>query len=171
MKRQMAFDETGNEYLDNGERAIFFARGVLETVKKLRWSPDIIQCQGWMASLVPLYIKTAYRDEPAFTDTKVITSLFGSQLKGDLGENFKKNIVFRNTKLNLLKNYSDKFDFNELMKLAIDYSDGVVEATQGIDASLVEHAKAKNLPLMPYSDKDFAETYKPFYDIVAPNKD
>ena len=59
MKRQMAVDETGEEYPDNGERAIFFARGVLETVKKLRWTPDIIHCQGWMAAVVPLYIKTA----------------------------------------------------------------------------------------------------------------
>ena len=43
LKRQMATDESGNEYDDNGERAVFFARGVLETVKKLRWTPDVIQ--------------------------------------------------------------------------------------------------------------------------------
>ena len=61
-KRQMTADETGKEYADNGERAIFFARGVLETVKKLRWTPDIIHCQGWMSSVVPFYIKTAYHD-------------------------------------------------------------------------------------------------------------
>ena len=79
-KRQMAVDEQGEEYPDNGERAIFFARGVLETVKKLRWSPDIIHCQGWMGAIVPLYIKKAYCSEPAFANAKVVTSLFSKEL-------------------------------------------------------------------------------------------
>ena len=72
MKRKMALDENGEEYDDNGERAIFFARGVLETVKKLRWSSEIIHCQGWMSYIVPLFVKAAYNDEPTFTDTKLL---------------------------------------------------------------------------------------------------
>ena len=72
LKRQMGTDENGNEYADNGERAIFYARGVLETVKKLRWVPDIIHCEGWMSALVPLFVKTAYQDEPSFCDSKII---------------------------------------------------------------------------------------------------
>ena len=72
-RRFMTIDENGEEYVDNGERAIFFARGVLETVKKLRWVPDVIHCQGWMTAVVPLYIKTAYHDEPSFANTKVVT--------------------------------------------------------------------------------------------------
>ena len=80
-KRQMETDENGEEYADNGERAVFFARGVLETVKKLRWTPDIIHCQGWMSAIIPLYVKTAYHDEPSFANTKVITSLFSKELK------------------------------------------------------------------------------------------
>ena len=90
MKRRMTEDEEGKEYEDNGERAIFFARGVLETVKKLRWVPDVIHCQGWMSAVVPLYIKKAYHDEPSFADTKVVTSLFSSPFKGTLDTNFKK---------------------------------------------------------------------------------
>ena len=89
-KRQMITNEQGEDYTDNGERAIFFARGILETVKKLRWIPDIIHCQGWMGAVVPLYIKTAYHDEPSFANTKVVTSLFAKSLKSDLGDNFKK---------------------------------------------------------------------------------
>ena len=81
----MTKDELGNDYPDNGERAIFFARGVLETVKKLRWAPDIIHCQGWMSSVIPFYVKTAYHDEPQFINAKVVTSLFGEQPAGDLG--------------------------------------------------------------------------------------
>ena len=85
-KRRMTTDESGEDYPDNGERAIFFARGVLETVKKLRWVPDIIHCQGWMSAVVPLYVKTAYRDEPSYGETKVVTSLFGKSVQKDLGQ-------------------------------------------------------------------------------------
>ena len=74
--RKMAADEQGKEYDDNGERAIFYARGVLETVKKLRWTPDIIVCQGWISAVVPLFVKTAYKEEPSFSESKVITTLY-----------------------------------------------------------------------------------------------
>ena len=127
-KRQMEKDELGNEYPDNGERAIFFARGVLETVKKLRWTPDIIVCQGWMSGVIPLYIKTAYHDEPSFANAKVVTTLLANQLKNDLGENFKDCVEYRDAKASLLDTYKAKFDFTELGKLAIDYSDGIIEA-------------------------------------------
>ena len=80
-KRQMTTDEAGEEYADNGERAIFFARGVLETVKKLRWTPDIIHCQGWMSAVVPFYVKKAYHEEPSFANTKIVTSLFSEQIQ------------------------------------------------------------------------------------------
>ena len=119
-KRQMAIDENGEEYTDNGERAIFFARGVLETVKKLRWVPDIIHCQGWMSAVVPFYIKTAYHEEPSFANTKVVTSLFSKSLKKDFGENFKSCLEFREANAELLQPYNDTFDFDELSKLAID---------------------------------------------------
>ena len=76
-KRAMFADESGKEYDDNIERAVFYARGVLETVKKLRWCPDVIYCQGWMSAVVPFYIKTAYREEPPFAAAKVVSSLYG----------------------------------------------------------------------------------------------
>ena len=75
-QRMMAADEEGNEYTDNDQRAIFYARGVLETVKKLRWCPDIIHCHGWMTALIPIYIKTAYREEPWFLDSLVVFSVY-----------------------------------------------------------------------------------------------
>jgi len=115
-KRRMETDESGEEYPDNGERAIFFARGVLETVKKLRWVPDIVVCQGWMSAVVPLYIKTAYHEEPSFAHTKVITSLFANQLKNDLGDKFKACLEFREAKSQLLDAYNESFDFIELGK-------------------------------------------------------
>ena len=184
----MTEDENGMEYADNGERAIFFARGVLETVKKLRWAPDLIQCQGWMTAVVPLYIKTAYHDDPSFANTKVVTSLFDNQLKTQLGDNFKRCVEFRDAKADLLKPYAEKFDFMELGKMAIDYSDGVVglgfryefpvqpglrcfviqdeKTGENVNADLLAYAKGKEMPVLNYPGKDFAPAYKDFYNQI-----
>ena len=166
-KRQMEKDEMGEDYPDNGERAIFFARGVLETVKKLRWVPDIIHCQGWMSAVVPLYIKTAYHDEPSFAETKVVSSLFAKTLTKDLGENFKRCVEFREAKAELLKPYKDNFDFEELGKLAIDYSDGIVMAEPEVNETLTQYAADKGLPVLGYHE-DFAEAYEDFYQQICP---
>lgn len=149
-KRQMTINEKGEDYSDNGERAIFFARGVLETVKKLRWVPDIIHVQGWMGAVVPLYIKTAYHDEPSFANTKVVTSLFTKSLNSELGDNFKRCVEFRDAKAELLKKYNDKFDFEELGKLAIDYSDGVIAANKDVNEKLLKYAKSNHIPTLAY---------------------
>ena len=166
IKRQMATDESGEDYADNGERAIFFARGVLETVKKLRWTPDIIHCQGWMSGVVPFYVKTAYKDEPSFSNTKIITSLFTKSLKKDFGNNFKKCLEFKDANAQLLKNYNDVFDFEELGKMAIDYSDGIVTADKEVNETLLNYTKSKNLPLLEYPGEDYAEAYHQFYNLV-----
>src|SRR5574344_358212 len=170
MKRQMAANELGEEYPDNGERAIFFARGVLETVKKLRWVPDIIHCQGWMGAVIPLYVKTAYHEEPSFANAKVITSLFQNELKGSLGSNFKKCVEFRDAKKELLANYKEDFDFMELGKLAIDYSDGIIEGGNKVNANLLEYATQKNIPTLKFpGDDNYTDAYNEFYDSVTGN--
>ena len=169
-KRQMEKDEMGNDYPDNGERAIFFARGVLETVKKLRWVPDIIHCQGWMSAVVPLYIKTAYHDEPSFANTKVVTSLFTKTLQNDLGQNFKKCVEFRDAKAELLAPYNDNFDFHEMGKLAIDYSDGIVLATADVNQKLVDYTKEKQIPLLDFKE-DFVDAYEEFYKQICPEEE
>lgn len=169
--RQMGVDESGNEYTDNGERAIFYARGVLETVKKLRWQPDVIVCQGWMSAVVPLYIKTAYAEEPSFASSKIIISLHNNEQKGDLGSNFKQCVEFRDAKAELLDGYKEDFDFEELAKMAIDYCDGVIEGEEGVNSSLIEYAKEKNKPVMAYAGEEFGEAYKNFIDEVCPDQE
>ena len=168
-KRLMEKDEQGEDYPDNGERAIFFARGVLETVKKLRWVPDIIHCQGWMSAAVPFYVKTAYHDEPSFADTKVVTSLFTQNLDKDLGDNFKQCLEFREARAELLKDYNDNFDFAELSKLAIEYSDGVIQADETVNKDLLSYAKEKQIPVLDYQE-DFANAYETFYSQLFPEE-
>ena len=161
----MTKDELGNDYPDNGERAIFFARGVLETVKKLRWTPDIIHCQGWMSAVIPLYVKTAYHDEPQFANTKVVTSLFEEQPAGDLGCNFKSSLEFKAAKSELLEKYADPFNAVELGKLAIDYSDGIVKVGDKISDQLVHYAQCENKPLLTHPDTaaEIKSQYAAFY--------
>ncbi|MBP3777019.1 MAG: glycogen/starch synthase [Prevotella sp.] len=166
-KRQMTVDENGEDYPDNGERAIFFARGVLETVKKLRWIPDIIHVQGWMGAVVPLYIKTAYHEEPSFVNTKVVTSLFTKSLNSDFGTNFKKCVEFREAKAELLNKYNNNFDFEELGKLAIDYSDGVIAAHKDINEDLLKYAQSNNIPTLAYPGEEFGPAYEEFYNQIC----
>ena len=165
-KRKMGQDDSGNDYTDNGERAIFFARGVLETVKKLRWVPDIIHVQGWMGAVVPLYIKTAYHEEPSFANTKVVTSLFGKSLSSEIDDNFKRCVEFRDAKADLLKKYADRFTFEELAKIAIDYSDGVIAATKDVDPTLMAYAQEHSIPTLAYPGEDFHQAYEDFYEKI-----
>ena len=170
IKGQMSTEEMIEGYEENGERAIFFARGVLETVKKLRWAPDIIHCQGWMSAIVPIYIKTAYHDEPSFANTKVVTSLFAKSLKKNLEQTFKNSVEFRDATAEILKGYKDDFDFEELNKLAIDYSDGIIAAEEGISKDLLKYAADKNIPILDYVE-DYADAYEAFYEKICPSEE
>lgn len=166
LRKGIETDEDGNVYADNGERAIFFARGVLETVKKLRWTPDIIHCSGWMSSVVPLYIKNAYMDEPCFRDAKVVSSLYHTGMTGVIGGNFKNCLAFKDINAELLKKYTDDFDVTELAKLAIDYSDAVIEMEPNLLAEVKDYALASKKPFLAYPGEEFAASYKEFYDTL-----
>ena len=170
-KRLMGKDDKGEDYADNGERALFYARGVLETVKKLRWIPKIIHCQGWMSAAVPLYIKTAYHDEPSYANTKVITSLFPKGLDKNLDANFKRCVEFRDATAEVLSPYADIFDYDELCKLAIDFSDGVIQADPDVNPALLDYANEKNVPLLKYDKDNFAQACEDFYNVIAPDEE
>ena len=163
-RRGMESDEEGTIYSDNVERAVFYARGVLETVKKLRWIPDVIHCQGWMASLIPLYIKHAYHDEPCFHEVKIVTSLSNVSCEGISGKNAKNSIAFRDITPETLVSYPENFCMKDLEKLAIDFSDAVVEASAEINEELRAHAKEVVKTYLDYPGEDFAEAYKALYD-------
>lgn len=171
-KRSMTLDENGNEYDDNGERAIFYARGVLETVKKLRWIPDVIHCHGWITSLAPLYIKKAYHDEPSFRDTKIVFSASSPEFKNDLGQHFAECIPFKGaTKECFTEICADKLGHTELSKIAIKYSDGIILDDQNVSDELVEYAKSLNILILDYQPEDkYREAYNEFYDTVFDSK-
>ena len=166
--RLMATDEEGAEYPDNDERAIFYARGVLETVKKLRWCPDMIHCQGWISSLVPLYIKKAYMEEPSFRDSKVVLSLFENDLKANLQENIIDKMMLKNIERSDIEGIIPaNATFMDLYKLAISYSDGIVLHSDKVAPELLEFAREKGIPVLQHQDPDtFADAINNFYDEI-----
>ena len=119
-----------------------------------------------MASVIPFYVKTAYRDEPQFANSKVVTSLFSEQPQDSLGVNFKKSLEFREAKAERLKKYGDNFDFMELGKLAIDYSDGVISTSEGVNTALIDYAKNNEKQLLEHiaNDTELKGKYSDFYN-------
>ena len=102
-------DENGNSFDDNDERSIFFVRGVMETVKKLRWVPDIIHCHGWMTALAPLYIKKAYAEDPCFRDTKVIYSSYNNSFNSPFPASFSDKLLLEGIRKDP-ENYIDAYN-------------------------------------------------------------
>ena len=157
-------DENGEMFPDNDERAIFFAKGVIETVKKLNWAPDIIHVHGWLASLLPLYLKEFYKDEPLFTESKIVTSLYNQSFENTLNKGLIDKIKFDNVDENaisILKNPS----YNNIMKVAVDYSDAIIIGSQDIPEELQTYVENCEKPVLEYQDQDtFAEAYTEFYN-------
>ena len=165
--RQMVADENGVEYKDNDERAIFYARGVLETVKILRWCPDIIHCQGWMSAFVPLYIKKAYYDEPSFRDSKVIYSLYQEGFKSNLAPNFADQVLFKEVTPEDVSMMKSPASYEDLCKLAVAYSDGVIKNDETVNQNVIDYARSLNIPVLEYASGDaYADACDAFYDKV-----
>ncbi|MDO4211961.1 MAG: glycogen/starch synthase [Bacteroidales bacterium] len=166
-KRLMKDDDKGVEYADNTERAIFYARGVLETVKKLRWTPDVIHCQGWMSAIVPLYIKHAYQDEPTFKDAKVVFSAFDEAPTATPADNVERAVCFRgaNTKAISAKGI-DLSKPESLSQLAIAFSDGFIQS--GNNETLTAFAEAQGIPCITCpGDKTAVPAITEFYDKIT----
>lgn len=164
-KRGMVVDEEGNPYSDNGERAIFFARGVIETIKKLRWAPDVIHCQGWMSAFVPMYLKKAYADEPVLNSAKIVTSFFDDTHRSFIADELmKQRIAFREVTADVIDGYNDVFTGEDLARLAIEYSDGVIEATPNVAPAIKDMIKNSGVKHMPYTEGDLAQIYNDFYN-------
>ncbi len=164
-KRKATFtDEHGSMFPDNDERAIFFAKGVVETVKKLNWSPDIIHVHGWMASLLPLYLKQYFTDEPLFSDSKIVTSVYSKGFENELDKDLKKKIAFDgipDEHINVLTTPN----YNNLLKVAVNFSDAIILAAEEIPEDLLEHISNLQKPVLPYvSLQAFEEAYANFYN-------
>ena len=156
--------ETSLHPEDNDERSIFFVRGSLETVKKLRWIPNIVHCQGWISALTPLYLKRVYHDDPTFANVKVVYSLFSDKFDGTFASNMVEKLRFDGIDDPIVNAIdTQNIDYTALSKLAIDFSDGIIIAQEGVDPELIDYAKASGKPVLDYVADDCATAYADFY--------
>lgn len=161
-RRMLEADEEGNEYADNGDRAVFYARAVLETVKKLRWIPDVVVCQSWMGAAVPFYLKKVFNEEPCYAETKVVVALFEEKLKNGFGKNFKNTLLYKDVNEEYLAQYTEEFTTKNIQKFAIDFADAVAVCSENADAEVVDYAKEKGLPVVDCKGSKQINTLKEF---------
>jgi len=163
-KRKATFaDEEGNFFKDNDERAIFFAKGVIETVKKLNWAPDIIHVHGWLASFLPLYLKNYYGNEPLFENSKIVTSVYSQGFDGTLASNAIDKLRFDAIDEEAIKDLVEPSYIN-LMKVAIANSDAAIIASEHLPKELEEYLEASEKPVLKYHNmENFSQAYLDFY--------
>ena len=153
MKRLAACDRDGVEYNDNYERAVFYARSVLEITKKLGWYPSSVLCQGWISAVAPFLIKTAYKDEPAFREAKVVTSLRKLDITKPMPEKFPNFLLFRSVDMDEINSYGMEFKRPvDLMKLALRFSDAAIIADNEVDPELLDYIKQNQIPSVKFEE-------------------
>jgi len=165
-------DANGVEYADNDERSMFFVRGVLESIRQLRWIPHIIHCHGWMSALAALYVKRKYANDPCLKGAKIVYSIYSDEFKTPFKETFEKKLQsdgIADEDIACLKNNKG---FVSLTKLAIHFSDGLIQGSKTINRTIANYLSAqKNKPFLPYRSYATPEAYmdsvKDFYNVVS----
>ncbi len=163
-KRKATFtDEEGVMFPDNDERAIFFAKGVVETVKKLNWVPDIIHVHGWMAAMLPIYMKHFYKNEALFSETKIVTSVYAQSFDGTLNKGMINKVKFDGVPADAVVDL-ELPNYENIIKATINHSDAVIIASDKLSPSLTKYIESSGKPFLPFASKDaFAEAYTNFY--------
>ena len=165
-RRAILHDEDGKMFEDNDDRAIFFARGMLETVKKLRWSPTIVHCHGWFSAIVPMYLKKVFYDDPLFRDVKIVLSVADDKFDGMLAADLKQKLEgegVMDSKMSVLEEPS----YENLYRFVIDYADGVIATSANADPAVLEYARSNGKRVLEYAEgdaKEIFDNYKKFYD-------
>lgn len=164
-RKAVLADERGAAFADNDERAIFFARGVLETVKKLRWTPSTVHCHGWFSAVVPIYLKHKFADDPAFRGVKIVVSLYDDVFAGELDGGFRAKVEHEGVQDENLK-ILDRPSYQNLMRFVMKYADGIVLASERVDARTAEYARCSGKPVLEYQapTTEGFDNYNKFYE-------
>jgi starch synthase len=167
-QRKMVVTDKNNQYFeDNDERMLFFCKGVIETVKKLGWSPDLIHCHGWMAAMIPVLIKVKYKDDPLFAESKVVVSLYDDGFSPAMDKRLAEKLVMDGISLDHLDLIQTP-DHSSIMKFAISFADGVVETESEVKQELIDFAVASGKPFLGVQSdaSSLADACSEFYDEV-----
>jgi starch synthase len=159
-------DKEGKFYADNDERMIFFCKGALETVKKLGWAPDVIHCHGWLSALVPAYLKTTYKNDPTFKNSKVVYSIYENDFTEELSPDFAEKAVMGDMTEKHIDFYKPGTN-SALYAGVIQYSDGIVLAGENIDEEVLNNVKNSNKSVLEFDATSDFENYYNFYDEIV----
>ncbi|QQS28502.1 MAG: glycogen/starch synthase [Sphingobacteriales bacterium] len=164
-------DDNGEFFDDNTERMVFFCKGVLETVKKFGWAPDVIHCHGWMTSLMPLYVKKAYNNDPIFANSSVIYSVYKNSFDEDLGDIFEHKVPTGNISTEDLSPYGSTSN-EDLNKGAIFYSDAIIKADKDLSDDVISLIDRTEKPVLDYihPENGFLKQYEELYKELLANK-
>lgn len=159
-------DAKGKFFKDNDERSLFFIRGVIETVKKLGWTPDVIHCHGWMTAIMPAYLKKIINDDPHFTDAKVVFSAYGTGFEGSLEKEMTKKLEMEGFSKKDLEMIEDP-TFENLTKFAMHHSDGIIKGSEDLNGEIKKYIDATDKPVMEFADAEsLVVACSEFYDKV-----
>jgi len=155
--------EDGTLFDDSAERIVFFCRGVLETVRKFGWPPDVVHCHGWMTSLIPAFIRTAYKKDPIFENSQLVYSLYNDGFDGVLPENLLVKAKINRVKVEDLEPFGEA-TFLDLQKGAMNYSDALIIGTENLSEELSGAIDAVDKPKLAYPGEEFLDSYIEFYN-------
>jgi starch synthase len=166
-RKSVFFDDKGNFHQDNDERSLFFSRGVIETVKKLGWAPDIIHVHGWMGSLLPLYLKKFHADDPLFADTKIVSSIYGFDYCEPFSDKLKKGLEFDGVNGQDIHHF-DNADVDCLNKAGVLYSDAVMKHS-GVEGELAALISEKHPHALSVNDvtEEIADVERYYEQVLA----
>jgi starch synthase len=159
-------DAKGKFFKDNDDRTIFFCRGVLETVKKLGWAPDVIHCHGWMTSLIPVFVKTAYKDDPIFRNARIVYSCYDDGFSESLNETYSKKFLMEGMNEKDVKDLKNP-TYEAMTIAAINKSDAIIRGTEKLNSKIESHIKKSGKMMLDYQDpENYIDAYNDFYDEV-----
>lgn len=167
-KRKAVFhDDDDVPFNDNQERLVFFCKGVMETVKKFGWSPDIVHLHGQITSLIPLYMKKAYKNDPVFSDAKIIYSLYNNELSPSFDSKFMNIAAINDLEVEDLHAFQDG-DMINLDLGAIKYSDAIISGSESTNDIVKKYGEEQNLPyqMSPDSIDEQAKISIDFYKTI-----
>ena len=165
-RKAVLYDANDELFSDSDVRAIFFVRGVLETVRKLGWAPDIIHCHGWMANLLPLYLKNNYKDDPYFANSKIICSIYDEGFDGELDSRMAEKIVLDGIPSDQAETINNP-TFNNMNAIAIENADAIIAASEDLDEETLYQINAADVPVLKFpGNEGYLAEINSFYDEV-----
>jgi starch synthase len=158
---------SGKHFEDNDERAMFFVRGVAETVKKLGWQPDIIHCHGWFTSLMPLYVKKHYADDPLFADTKIVVSLYDDEYPKTMNKKFIDKLTYDGFTKKDMKHIVEESSHLNMIKQSIEYADGIIQGSEKLNPEVEKFVKKSGKPFLGFKNEvEYMDAFNEFYDVI-----